>query len=263
MELGLKNKIALVTASSRGLGKAVAESLAAEGVNLVICSRNSKKIEKTGLEIEKMFKVNVLPVVCDLMDEESVLKLKEKTIENFNKIDILFTNAGGPPPGKAFDFSLTEYRESLELNLLSAINLVLQFIELMKKNQWGRIIISTSISVKQPIETLALSNVSRVGLVSFVKSILEDISRFNITANIIAPGYIMTERVKNLIEDKMKRENISYEKALESITDNIPLKRIGTPEEFGSLVTFLASNLSGFINGETILIDGGMYKGLF
>ncbi len=263
MELELKNKVAVVTASSKGLGKAVAESLAAEGVNLVICSRNKEAIEKTGLEIEKRFNVEVLPLVCDLKNEESISYLREKAIKHFKKIDILFTNAGGPPPGKAFDFSLTDYRESLELNLLSAVNLVLQFIEIMKKNNWGRIIISTSISVKQPIHTLALSNVSRVGLVAFVKSILEDISKYNITANIIAPGYIMTERVKNLIEDKMKRENISYEQALQSITNNIPLKRIGTPKEFGSLVAFLSSNLSGYINGETILIDGGMYKGLF
>ncbi len=263
MDLGLKGKIALIAASSRGLGRAVANSLANEGVNLIICSRNKDRIEKAGLEIEKEFGVEVLPLVCDLFFEDEVKKLKEKALIRFKKIDILFTNAGGPPPGKAFDFEIEDYRKALELNLISAINLVLQFVPIMKGNNWGRIIISTSISVKQPIENLALSNVSRVGLIGFLKSIINDISKHNITANIIAPGYIMTERVENLIKDKMKNQDISYDKALEEITNNIPLKRIGKPEEFGALVSFLSSELSGYINGETIIIDGGMYKGLF
>jgi 3-oxoacyl-[acyl-carrier protein] reductase len=262
MDLKIKNKIAVVTAASKGLGKAVAEALAAEGVNLVICSRDKKNIEDTAQHLKTNYKVNVFPLVCDVSAQDDIASLKEKVIAQFGACHILFTNAGGPPPGKVEMFNGEDYKKALELNLISAINLVNAFLPLMKKQQWGRILASTSITVKQPIANLALSNVSRVGVVAYIKSLALEVASLNITANVLAPGYIMTERVKHLLEDRSKKENISYEKALDEILESIPARKIGDPADFGALCAFLASEQASFITGETILIDGGMYKGL-
>ena len=146
---------------------------------------------------------------------------------------------------------------------MSAIRLVYAFLPQMMEKQWGRIIASTSITVKQPIPNLALSNISRVGVVAFVKSLAREFAPFGITANAVAPGYVMTDRVKQLLDDKVKKDDIFFDQALEQMVGQIPAGRVGRPEEFGSLVAFLASQLAGYINGETILIDGAMYCGLF
>ncbi|HLP60765.1 MAG TPA: SDR family oxidoreductase [Candidatus Deferrimicrobium sp.] len=262
MDLKIKNKIAVITAASQGLGKAVAEALAAEGVNLVICSRNKTQIEETGQYLENNYNVDVLPLVCNVTDQDDIASLKEKVVDRFGTCHILFTNAGGPPPGKIEMFIGEDYKKALDLNLISAINLVNAFLPLMKQKQWGRILASTSITVKQPIPNLVLSNVSRVGVVAYIKSLALDVAPLNITANVLAPGYIMTERLKNLLEDRTKKENISYEKALADILEGIPAKKIGSPAGFGALCAFLASEHASYITGETILMDGGMYKGL-
>ncbi len=263
MELGIKGKIAVVTASSKGLGRAVAEALAKEGVNLSICSRDKNRISKVEDELKNKYKVDVISFPCDLEDKKQIEDFVESTLKYFNKIDILFLNAGGPPPGGVFDVNADDYEKAINLNLMSAIRLTYLFLPSMIKNGWGRIIFSTSISVKQPIKTIALSNVSRAGIVAFSKTLSMEVAKHGITVNVVAPGYILTDRVKQLIEDKMKKENISFEEAKESITKNIPLGRAGKPEEFGSLVAFLSSEPAGYINGETILIDGGQYRGTF
>lgn len=262
MDLKIKNKIAVVTAASMGLGKAVAEALAAEGVNLAICSRDKNRISETAEYIKTTYHVDVLPVVCDVTNPDDITSLKEKVVSHFGICHILFTNAGGPPPGKIENFTGEDFKKALDLNLISTINLIYAFLPLMKQEQWGRILASTSVTVKQPILTLSLSNVSRVGVVAYIKNLALEIAPLNITANVLAPGYIMTERVKHLVEDRSKRENISYEKALEGILDGIPAKKIGAPADFGALCAFLASEYASYITGETILIDGGMYKGL-
>lgn len=262
MDLKIKNKIAVVTAASMGLGKAVAEALAAEGANLAICSRDNNRINETAEYLKTIYHVDVLPVVCDVTDPCDITSLKEKVASYFGVCHILFTNAGGPPPGNIENFTGEDFKKALDLNLISTINLIYAFLPLMKQEQWGRILASTSITVKQPILTLSLSNVSRVGVVAYIKNLALEIAPLNITANVLAPGYIMTERVKHLVEDRSKREDISYEQALEGILDSIPAKKIGTPADFGALCAFLASEYASYITGETILIDGGMYKGL-
>jgi 3-oxoacyl-[acyl-carrier protein] reductase len=262
MDLKMRDKVAVVTASSKGLGKAAAEAMAAEGAKLAICSRDEKRIIETANHLKTTYNVDVLAAVCDVTDKDSIESFKDKVIEHFGTCHILFANAGGPPPGNIEVFEVEDFKKALDLNLLSTINLVYAFLPYMKQQKWGRILASTSISVKQPIPTLALSNVSRVGVVAFIKSLSVEIASLNITANTLAPGYIMTERVKQLLEGRAQKEGISFQNALDGILDTIPAKTIGSPSDFGAFCAFLASEHTSYITGETILMDGGMYKGL-
>jgi 3-oxoacyl-[acyl-carrier protein] reductase len=263
MDLGLKEKVAVVTASSQGLGRAVAEALAQEGARVAICSRDVARITETGTCLQQTYGTDVLPVVCDVSDPKSVAGLRDKVLERFGRADIVFANAGGPPPGGVLDVKPEDYEKAIQLNLMSAIHLAYAFLPQMREKQWGRIIASTSITVKQPIPHLVLSNISRVGVVALIKSLARDLAPLNITANAVAPGYIMTERVKQLLEARVANEGITFDQAAEQMAAQIPARRTGVPEEFGALVAFLASERAAYINGETILIDGAMYSGLF
>jgi 3-oxoacyl-[acyl-carrier protein] reductase len=263
MDLGLRGKVAVVTASSQGLGRAVAEALAQEGARLAVCSRDLDRISGTAAQLERKYGVPVLPVACDVTDSPSVAGLRDRVLEAYGGADILFANAGGPPPGGVQDVTPEDYEKAIRLNLMSAIHLVYAFLPGMKEKRWGRIIASTSISVKQPIPYLALSNVSRVGVVALMKSLARDLAPFNITANAVAPGYIMTERVQQILQARMESEGISYDQAVSRMAEQIPARRTGAPEEFGALVAFLASERAAYINGETVLIDGALYSGLF
>jgi len=262
MDLKIRDKVAVVTASSKGLGKATAEAMAAEGAKLAICSRDEKRIIETANYLKTTYNVDVLAAVCDVTDKKNIDSFKDEVIKHFGTCHILFANAGGPPPGNVEVFEVEDFKKALDLNLLSTINLVYAFLPYMKQQKWGRILASTSISVKQPIPTLALSNVSRVGVVAFIKSLSLEIASLNITANTLAPGYIMTDRVKQLLEDRAQKEGISFQNALDGVLDTIPAKTIGSPADFGAFCAFLVSEHTSYITGETILMDGGMYKGL-
>lgn len=262
MDLELDGKTAVVTAASRGLGRAVAESLAKEGAKLAICARNDDVLSNTAEAIRKTYGVEVLDRTCDVTDPDQVESFKNDVVNTFGTVHVLFANAGGPPAGSVDNVNISDFEEALQLNCMSTIRLVYSFIPFMKAQKWGRIIASTSVTVKQPLTNLALSNVSRAGVIPFIKGIADEYGSMNITANAIAPGYIMTDRVKNLLEGRMKKEGISFEEALQGIVSSIPAGRAGKPEEFGSLAAYLASEKAGFINGTTILIDGGMYRGI-
>lgn len=262
MELNIEGKVAVVTASSKGLGKAVAEALAKEGVKLAICSRDKERIEKAADSISAQYEVEVLADVCDVTNKKSIESFQRKVIDHFNACHILYANAGGPPPGKAEDFTGEDFKKAVDLNLMSTINLIYAFLPFMKNQRWGRILASASITVKQPLPTLALSNVSRAGVVAFVKTLSKEVAPFNVTANTLAPGYIMTERVQELLENQAQNQGISYHEALEKLRSTIPTKTIGKPEDFGALCAFLASEHAAYITGETFLIDGGMYSGV-
>jgi len=263
MDLGLKGRVAVVTASSRGLGRAVAEALAQEGARLAICSRDWDRISETATQLERRCDADILPAVCDVSDPGSVAGFRDKVLEVFGGADILFANAGGPPPGGVLDVTPEDYEKAIRLNLMSAIHLAYAFLPKMRERKWGRIIASTSITVKQPIPTLALSNISRVGVVALIKGLARELAPFNITANAVAPGYIMTERVTQLLEARVASEGISFDEAVSKMAEQIPARRTGLPEEFGALVAFLASERAAYINGETVLIDGALYSGLF
>lgn len=263
MDLGIKGKVALVAASSKGIGKAIAFALADEGVNLSIFSRSEDEIERTASEIRTRFDVHVLASAADVTNTEQIDRVIEETVKTLGGIDILINNAGGPPFGFFEDFESPDWQNALELNLLSGIYMAKQVVPLMKKRNWGRIVNITSIAVKQPIDGLILSNTSRAGLIGFSKTLSNELAKYNILVNNICPGRIYTDRIKALAEKRAAQSDIEYEKAIEEMEKDIPLQRIGSPEELAALACFLASEKASYMTGTTIQVDGGLLKGLF
>lgn len=260
MDLRLDEKIAVVTGASRGLGKAVAEALVKEGVNLAICARNKDLLEDTAEFIRHKYEAEVLPIVCDVSDPSAIDQFKEIVIEHFKTIHILFTNSGGPPSGKLENFSNEDIKSAINLNLLSTVNLVNAFLLYMKSQKWGRILASTSSNVRQLLPQFPLSNISRNSVVAYVKTLAIEVAPLNITANILAPGLFLTEPTKRDIERLAKYEGVKYSQILDRFASKIPIRRVGNPDDYGSLAAFLASEIAGYITGETILIDGGEYS---
>lgn len=262
MDLGLKNRVALVAASSRGLGKAVAWGLAREGTKLVICARNKKVLEKTADDIFLGTGVSVFPLAVDLSDADQIDWLIEETLDLFGKVDILVTNAGGPPAGDFKEMEEADWMRAVQLTLMSAVRLTRAVIPGMRKQKWGRIIHMTSVSVKQPIGGLLLSNVLRPSVVGLTKSLSRELAKDNILVNAVCPGYTLTDRVKELIKEKAKKTKKGQDKIAEELTGQIPLGRMGNPEELANLVVFLASERASYITGSVIQVDGGYVKGL-
>ncbi len=263
MKLGLDNKTALVAASSRGLGKAVAMELAREGTRVAICARNKKTLLRAEKEITEKTGGTVKAYAADVTKKDQINNLVEAVTKEIGPVDILVNNAGGPPPGFIEDFTPEDYMEAVELNLLSAIRLSYLVIPSMKKRHWGRIIHIASVSAKQPIHNLILSNTSRSGVLGFSKSLAEQMGRFNITVNTVCPGYTKTERVESLARSFEENGKGTIADFYASIERTIPMGRLGRPEELASTVTFLASERASYITGTVIQVDGGYIKGLF
>ena len=262
MDLGLKDKVAVVGASSKGLGKAIALGLAEEGAKVTICARDIDTLEETATEIREKTGAEVLAVPADVSQPEQVSGLIAKAIDRFGGIDILVSNAGGPRAGRFADLSPEDYQAALHLNLLSTINLCRGVVPSMKARGGGRIINLTSISVKQPVDGLMLSNMARTGVIGFAKTLASELAPDNILVNNVCPGVIFTDRIKQLATVRAEEADITYEEALANMTQDIPLGRIGDPKEFANLVVFLASGRASYITGTTIQVDGGMSKGL-
>lgn len=263
MDLGIKDRVALVAASSRGLGKAIAYQLSKEGGRVMICARGEERLNQTRDEIASETGGVVRAFVADVTDKDQVKGMVEKIVDEFETIDILVCNAGGPPAGLVDDFADEDYRKALELNLLSTVNLCYEVIPLMKKQRWGRIINMTSVSAKQPINTLILSNTSRAGVLGFSKSISEQLAPHGITVNAICPGYTKTERIDELAHSFAESGKGSVEDFYKHIETSIPLGRFATPDEVASAAVFLASERAAYITGVALQVDGGYIKGLF
>lgn len=263
MDLYIKDRIAIVAASSRGLGKAVALGLAEEGVRLTICSRGKEALEKTADEIKSETGVEVLAISGDVSKPEDVKEIVSQTVNRYGTVHILVNNAGGPPLGDFLSFSPDDWQRALELNLMSTINLTREVIPYMRRQRWGRIINITSVAVKQPIDGLILSNTSRAGVIGFAKSISNEFARDNILVNNVCPGRILTDRIMHLAEERAKRGMVSTEEIINSWEKDIPLGRIGRPKELADLVVFLSSERASYITGATIQVDGGIVKGIF
>jgi 3-oxoacyl-[acyl-carrier protein] reductase len=262
MEFNLAGKTAIVAAASRGIGRAVAQGLAAEGVNLAICARNEPELLTAARQIQSANHVDVLPILADVTKGPDVTDLVLKTSQRFQRIDILVTNAGGPPPGSFESFDDTAWQNAITLNLLSTVRLCREVIPYMKRQQWGRIVNLVSIAAKQPLEGLVLSNSVRAGVIGLAKTLSQEMATYNILVNSICPGWILTERLTSIIEKRSRNRGASYEDELAEVTSDIPLGRCGTVEEIANLAVFLASDRASYITGTTIQVDGGLTKGL-
>ena len=262
MDLGLRDKGALVAASSRGLGKAIAYELSQEGARVAICARGQEGLEATADEIHQATGAEVFPVVADVSRSDDCQRLVESVQEHFGAVDILVTNAGGPPAGYLLDLQEQDWHAAVELTLMSAVRLIGLVLPSMQERRWGRIINMASISVKQPIEDLILSNSIRAAVVGMAKTIATQFAAEGVTVNSICPTYTLTERVGNLARARAEREGISYDEVLDAYRNQVPARRLGQPEEIAALVAFLASERAAFITGTTIQVDGGAYRGL-
>jgi len=263
MDLGLKNKVALVAASSQGLGRAVAEELAAEGAALVLCARDSRTLAETAASIAEKTNAHVLAVPADVTVAEDIKRLVDAGNERFGRIDILVTNAGGPPAGRFEQLTHQQWEDAIRLTLLSAVELTRQVLPGMKERRWGRIINITSIAVKQPVENLLLSNSLRAGLTGFARTLANEVAPDGITVNNVLPGYTRTERLDELAQMMAEKQGISASEFRGKWEKEIPMGRLGEPREFAAMVTFLASERASYVTGTSIQVDGGWIRSLF
>jgi len=263
MELGIKDRVALVTASSQGLGKAVAVALCREGAKVAICARDRARLLRARDTIAAETGGEVRAFTADVTNHDNIRELVRSTVAEFGSVDILVCNAGGPPSGLFDDFTPEDYHKALELNLLSTVRLCYEVVPLMKKQHWGRIITMTSVSAKQPIDNLILSNTARSGVLGLTKSLSNQLAAFGITVNSICPGYTQTERVEGLAKAFAEKGRANPKDFYILLEKAIPMGRLGKPEEVAAAAAFLASEPSAYITGVVLQVDGGYIKSLY
>ncbi|MBA4537392.1 SDR family oxidoreductase [Bacillus aquiflavi] len=261
MDLNLNGKVALVVASSQGLGRAIAEELVKEGANVMITSRDREKLQIVKQEIEQLGSGKVTYIKTDITNPEEIEQLIKATNEQFGKLDILINNAGGPPAGSFDSFADSDWQQAFELNLLSYIRMIKHALPLLRK-QGGKIVNIASSSIKEPIPGLILSNTFRTAIVGLSKSLAQELAADHILVNTVAPGRIATDRITYLDEVNAKKQGITRVELEQKVKTTIPLGRYGTPEEFAKVVAFLASDGNTYMTGSTFLVDGGMVKAI-
>jgi 3-oxoacyl-[acyl-carrier protein] reductase len=262
MDFGIAGKIALVTAASRGLGRGCAEQLAAEKCRVAICSRDAAGAKQAAEEIADQTGSEVLGFGADMSKAEDISRLLEEVRQSLGDPEIVVTNAGGPTPGNYASLPLEEYEKALNLTLLSAVHLIHGVTPAMQAKGWGRIIAITSISVKQPIGTLLLSNMARAGLTGFLKTLATELAPEGITVNALLPGIHKTSRIDQLAQHRAEQAGKTAAEVLQEMMAENASRSIGDPAEFGAAAAFLASVQARYITGHNLLIDGGDYRGL-
>ena len=262
MDYGISGKIALVAAASRGLGRGCAEQLAAEGCRVAICARDEKAVKLAAEEIALKSGGEVLGWAADMSKPEDIGRLLEDVRNYLGDPEILVANAGGPAPGNFASTPLDQYEKALQLNLMSAVYLIHGVVPAMQAKGWGRIIAITSVSVKQPIDSLLLSNMARTGLTGFLKTVSTELAPQGITVNALLPGTHRTSRIDQLVKHRAEVQGKSPEEILVGMKAAVPTNTLGDPSDFGAAAAFLASMQARYITGQSLLVDGGSYRGL-
>ena len=262
MDLGLKNRVALVAASSQGLGLATAEAFAAEGCRVAMCARNQTTLAAAAEKIRKRYGVEVFEEAFDVGDSAAVARFVAAVAARLGSVDICVTNAGGPPAKGFLAATLEDWQRALELNFLSTVYFAREVIPHMQRKRWGRIITITSITTKQPVADLVLSNAVRAGVVGLVKSLANEFGKDGILVNNVGPGFTATDRLKELAKARSAASDKNEREILDGWAADAPLKRLGEPRELADTVVWLASERASYVTGQTVLVDGGMYKGL-
>ena len=261
MDLGIKDKVAIVVASSKGLGRAVARELALEGARVAICARGEQELAKTEQELQRLG-ADVFARTLDVTNILAISSFVNAVSKRLGEIEILVTNSGGPPPGTFQAVTLEDWDKAYRITLLSAVAFCREVVPYMQKKKWGRIVNITSVSTKQPIDGLILSNAFRPAVVGMAKSMANEYGPYNITVNNVCPGYTRTERLEELAEKRAQLSRKRREELFKEWEAQTPLGRLGEPEELAALVAFLCSTRASYINGTTIAVDGGLVKGL-
>jgi 3-oxoacyl-[acyl-carrier protein] reductase len=262
MNTGLKNRVAIVAASSKGIGRAAAFALAAEGAHLALCARSAEALDETAAQIRQQHGVEVHTEVFDVSDDARVRVFANAVHQRFGRIDVCVTNAGGPPAKPFAETTMDEWDRAWQLNLRSIVSFVHAVLPRMRERRWGRLITLTSVSVKQPVPELILSNSVRAGVLGLVRSLATQYGPDNITVNNVGPGYTATERIRDLAEANAKARGITAAENEANLAKDIPLRRLARPEEVADAIVWLASERASYITGQTILVDGGTYRGL-
>jgi 3-oxoacyl-[acyl-carrier protein] reductase len=262
METGLRNRVALVSGASQGLGKATAVAFAGEGTHLALCARKAQALEQLADDLRRRFEIQVHSEACDVHSRTAIEEFVRNAHDRFGRIDICVANAGGPPAKQFLQTTEAEWNDAFALNLRSAVDFARAVIPHMQKQRWGRIITISSITVKQPQPQLVLSNAIRAGVMGLVRSLANEFGRDGITANNVGPGYTATDRLIELAQRRSAATGKTTKEVEQTWIDQIPVGRLGKPEEIADAIVWLASERASFITGQTILVDGGMYQGL-
>ena len=262
MDLGLKDRVALVAASSRGMGRATAEAFAAEGCRVAMCARDQQTLQAAAEKIRKQYNTEVLAQAVDVSNAADVSRFVADVADKFGGVDICVTNAGGPPAKGFLAATLAEWQRALELNFLSTVYFAREVIPHMQRKRWGRILTLTSITTKQPVTDLVLSNAVRAAVVGLVKSLANEFGKDGILVNNVGPGFTATDRLKELAKTRSASSGKSEQEILQGWAADAPLQRLGEPREVAETIVWLASERASYITGQTVLVDGGIYKGL-
>lgn len=262
MDLGIRNRVAMVAAASKGLGRAIAEALAAEGCRVSICSRSLESLQPAKEALEKCG-ADVLAVACDVARAEDLQRWYDETIARFGAVDILVTNTGGPPAAPFLKLTEEQWLSGIDSTLMNVVRLCRLVIPGMQERKWGRIVHLTSFVAKQPAELLTVSSTLRAGISGLTKTLADQVARDGILVNAVLPGHFLTDRQTHLAAIRSKEQGITPDEYLEKSQQTIPLGRFGRPSEFADVVAFLCSERASYITGASLQIDGGLYRGTF
>ncbi len=262
MDYGLKGRSVIVAAASEGIARAAAIKFAGEGARLALCSRSEDKLTRTADELRSQTGTEIMAVPLDVTDERAVTSFVARVAEEYGGVDVCVTNAGGPPAKMFLETTSSEWQRAAELNLFSIVYLARAVIPFMQQKHWGRIVTITSVSVRQPVGDLIYSNTIRAGVLGLVKSLSNEFGKDGITVNNVGPGYTATARLEELMTQRAAAASMTKEQYAARLSSDTPLRRLGQPEEVADAIVWLASERASFITGQTVLVDGGIYKGL-